>query len=107
VRAALLDAFSFERRELGQDVLLSEVIATIQAVPGVAYVDVDALTSVRELDPAGGFERLQALGPPPDRIPVFPPRGTDAPPRPGAVAPAQIAVLAEKVPESLQLEEIR
>jgi predicted phage baseplate assembly protein len=30
VRAALLDAFSFERRDLGQDVLLSEVIRAIR-----------------------------------------------------------------------------
>ncbi len=48
VRTRLLDTFSFERRELGQDVLLSEVIATIQSVPGVAYVDVDAFGGVPE-----------------------------------------------------------
>jgi phage-related baseplate assembly protein len=34
VRAKLLDTFSFARRELGQDVLLSEVIAAIQAAGG-------------------------------------------------------------------------
>ena len=48
VRNALLEKFSFEARELGQDVLLGEVIATIQAVPGVAYVDVDLLRGVPE-----------------------------------------------------------
>ncbi|MET0357385.1 MAG: putative baseplate assembly protein [Cellvibrio sp.] len=48
VRAALLTRFSFEARELGQDVLLGEVIATIQAVPGVDYVDVDLLRGVPE-----------------------------------------------------------
>lgn len=51
VRAALLDAFSFERRELGQDVTLSEVIRVIQAVEGVAYVDVDAFGGVPEKQP--------------------------------------------------------
>jgi predicted phage baseplate assembly protein len=40
VRAAVLDAFSFQNRELGQDLHLSEVIAAIQNVPGVACVDV-------------------------------------------------------------------
>lgn len=39
---------SFETRELGQDVFLDEVIAAIQAVPGVAYVDVDLLRGVPE-----------------------------------------------------------
>ena len=39
----LLETFSFERRELGQQVLLSEVIAVMQSIPGVVYVDVDAL----------------------------------------------------------------
>jgi PKD repeat protein len=48
VRARLLDIFSFERRDLAQDVMLSEVIAAIQAVPGVAYVDVDKLGGVPE-----------------------------------------------------------
>ena len=48
VRAALLDVFSFERRDLGQDVPLSEVISTIQAVEGVCYVDVDLLESLSE-----------------------------------------------------------
>lgn len=50
VRAALLEAFGFDRRELAQDVLLSEVIATVQAVEGVDYVDVDLLEGVSETD---------------------------------------------------------
>ncbi len=48
VRQALLDAFAFEKRALGQEVLLSEVIGVIQAVSGVAYVDVDILHAVSE-----------------------------------------------------------
>jgi hypothetical protein len=36
----MLDRFSFERQELGQDVFLSDVIAAAQAVAGVDYVDV-------------------------------------------------------------------
>ena len=34
VRQALLEAFSFERRDFGQAVSASEVISVIQAVPG-------------------------------------------------------------------------
>jgi hypothetical protein len=44
----LLDAFSFERRELGQDVLLGEMYSIMQAVPGVDYVDVDVFGGVPE-----------------------------------------------------------
>ena len=39
IRAALLSAFSFEQRDLGQNVYESEVLSVIQNVPGVAYVD--------------------------------------------------------------------
>ena len=47
-RQSLLDAFSFERRELGQSALLCEVIAALQNVPGVVYVDVDSFGGVPE-----------------------------------------------------------
>jgi hypothetical protein len=50
VRAALLSRFSFDDRELGQPVFLSEVISTAQQVAGVAYVDVDLLDGVSETD---------------------------------------------------------
>lgn len=43
VEAALRSTFSFDRRAFGQSVVLSEVIATVQAVAGVIAVDVDAL----------------------------------------------------------------
>jgi hypothetical protein len=48
VRASLLDAFGFDRRALGQPALLSEVIAAMQAVPGIDYVDVDAFGAVAQ-----------------------------------------------------------
>jgi predicted phage baseplate assembly protein len=58
VRATLLETFSFDRRDLGQDVLLSEVLSTIQRVPGVAYVDVDKLDSVTEGTPPVELDKL-------------------------------------------------
>lgn len=48
LRNRLLDAFGFNRRELGQNVLLSEVISVMQAVRGVAYVDVDTFGDIPE-----------------------------------------------------------
>lgn len=46
VRQSLLDAFSFDRRELAQSVTVSEVTSAIQVVDGVVAVDVDA-TGIR------------------------------------------------------------
>ncbi|HEX6938809.1 MAG TPA: putative baseplate assembly protein [Longimicrobiales bacterium] len=46
VEAALADRFSFEAREFGQPVALSEVMGVIQAVEGVVAVDVDALHAI-------------------------------------------------------------
>ncbi|HEX6711016.1 MAG TPA: putative baseplate assembly protein [Rubrobacter sp.] len=43
VAAALQEQFGFDARSFGQGVALSEVLAAIQAVPGVVMVDVDEL----------------------------------------------------------------
>lgn len=43
VKQALLQAFSFELRQFGQGVTLSEVMAVMQPVPGVTAVDIDRL----------------------------------------------------------------
>ena len=48
IRALLLDKFGFARRALGQPALRCEVIAAIQSVPGVIYVDVDVFNRVEE-----------------------------------------------------------
>ncbi|MBI2767726.1 MAG: putative baseplate assembly protein [Chloroflexi bacterium] len=81
VRAALLAAFAFDARQFGQAVALSEVMAIIQAVPGVAGVDVDAL---HRLDLVGGAG-LQS------RVPAFAPRPGAA----AAVEPAELLTLAD------------
>ncbi len=51
LRTTLLETFGFEQRELGQDVVLSEVISVMQAVPGVEYVDIDAFVGIPEKIP--------------------------------------------------------
>jgi predicted phage baseplate assembly protein len=43
IKLALNAAFVFERRAFGQPVTVAEVIRLVQAVPGVVFVDVDAL----------------------------------------------------------------
>ena len=46
MRAALLSAFGFEARDLGQGVSASDVITVIQHVRGVAWVDLDRLAAI-------------------------------------------------------------
>lgn len=48
IRQALLDTFSFDKRELGQAAFLSEAIRTIQQVEGVSYVDIDVFDATSE-----------------------------------------------------------
>ena len=48
IRTAVLDRFSFDNRDLGQPVYLSEAIAAIQNVPGVSYVNITTFDSVAE-----------------------------------------------------------
>jgi predicted phage baseplate assembly protein len=68
VRAALLDRFGFDRRELGQSVYLSEVQSVAQKVRGVVSVDVDVLAGVPETITPAALARLgRRLKPPPKR----------------------------------------
>ena len=123
VRSALLDAFGFERRELGQDVLLSEVMSVMQTVRGVAYVDVDVLRGIPEKIPdpqSPGQRRLltpeeiakqvsqplldskgDIIKEPLSRITVNL-AGREA----GAMLPAQLAFLTPEVPETVILNQI-
>lgn len=116
VRAKLLDTFSFDRRELGQDAVLSEAIAAIQTVPGVAYVDVDVFGAVPDkIADANGQRRLRT----PSEIAAAIDQLTDpkagGPPQPqarvrvdlagtqGGLHPAQLAYLSPQVPDTLIL----
>jgi hypothetical protein len=63
VRLALLDAFSFDAREFGQPVALSEIMAVIQSVPGVVAVDINALGRSDGVGGDGLKNRLPAARP--------------------------------------------
>jgi hypothetical protein len=111
IRAKLLGTFSFEARELGQDVFLSEIISTMQSVPGVAYVDVDALGGIAERNDDGTVRTPNQLieaalsvvtrGAPEQRVRVDLPElpGTGS----GRIRPAQLAYLVPEVPDTLIL----
>ncbi|MFF4346166.1 putative baseplate assembly protein [Streptomyces sp. NPDC001530] len=105
IRAALVGAFGFAHRELGQDVYSSEVISVIQSVEGVAFVDLNKL-GVTSAD-RNEILDLAKLGEPPARIDVFPPvrrKGGAA----GAANSerAELAIIAPTVPETVLLREV-
>ena len=109
VRAALLSAYSYDNRSLGQDVVLSDIVAAIQGVPGVDYAGVTGLTVVSLADPASTVQTLTALAgtlsaQPPARIAV--PLAMPDPSKPYTIDPAQIAILSPDVPDSIVLTQI-
>ena len=113
LRAALLEAFGFERRALGEDALLSRVIATMQRVAGVESVDVDLFDAVSEsdaLDPDVLEAKLADLAAggtaqPRQRIVVHLARRAAAAVADLAVLPAQLAYLDPDLPDTLLLTE--
>jgi predicted phage baseplate assembly protein len=48
IKSELLSRFSFDKRDLGQQVLESEIVSTMQNVEGVMYVDLDVLDIISE-----------------------------------------------------------
>jgi hypothetical protein len=110
IRAELLDRFSFERRELGQDALLSDAMATIQSIEGVAYVDVDKFDWVDEkkvVEHLGGGESLGEIITRRERIRVSLAMVDTNEANPAArIKPAQIAYFSADVPDTIILSEI-
>lgn len=118
VKAALLDTFSFERRDLGQDVLLGEVMSTIQGVQGVEYVDVDVIAGIPEKRPDNGVRRILTPEEIVDEIGKVLNSTGGPQPRPrirvnladveeGIFRPDQIAYLTPDVPDTLILTELK
>ena len=106
IRATLLEAFGFERSALAQNVYLSQVIACIQGVQGVAWVDVDAFDTLDEsmvlasLADADGDDLPDVPGVV-QRVVVRPAR-LDAQGKPLS---AQLAYFLPNVPDTLLLQE--
>jgi hypothetical protein len=115
VRARLLDRYSFETQELGQSVVLSEVIALIQAQRGVRYVDVEALGAVPQLTSGGKLRSPQEIAAAAKE--VIDSAAAEGRPQPfvevkgirldgQSVLPAQIAFFIPTLPETLLLNRI-
>jgi hypothetical protein len=116
IRTALLDMFSFKRRELGQDAVLSEVMGTIQRVDGVDYLDVDTFGGIPEKTDESGQRRVRTRDEIVNEARMLEQSQTDEPLQRVAVEaagsddssihPAQLAFLTPRVPETLILKEI-
>lgn len=108
IRAAALDRFSFKNRELGQHVVQSEMIQTIQSVEGVVYVDVDTFDDVPEnitteelvrvSTELGLHTRIKAFLAQVDRSAIDPSV---------RIRPAQLILLSPDVKETLILKELK
>ena len=93
VRAALLDAFGFERIQLGDDLFLADAMRVVQALPGVVYVDVNIFDVISEDSLLKGFTSSQAIDlKRKERI---------------LTGSSQLAYLAPEVPDTLILQEIK
>jgi hypothetical protein len=107
LRSALLDLYSFDRRELGQGAFLSEAVSTMQAVAGVQYVDMQKFDSVSESVTAAQLASLAStLG-----LNSFveaelahvDPTQVDPAKR---IKPAELVILTPDIPDTLILTEI-
>src|SRR5262249_34997631 len=108
IRAVLLDSFGFQKRALGQPVLLSEIISAIQNIPGVEYVDVDTFGGLLEqLCLEGRAVAVQTLvmnSAPASRVDVNL-AGFDT--ASGALRRAHLAVFTDAVPDTMSLNQIK
>jgi hypothetical protein len=114
----LLDTFSFERRELGQDALLSEAFSSMQRVAGVEYVDIDTFGGVAEkVADSTGKRRLLTPAEIADEVQnIVDLSGSEGPAHRVSVnladfegqdlRPAQLAYLSPLVPATLILNEV-
>lgn len=127
IRDSILGEFGFSRRRLAQSALRSEIVSVIQAVQGVAYVDVDAFAGIPEkrLAEDGDGNLIRRLLTPDEmsaallaslhgtasaRVELNRPsqdvRAAPANVIKGLVIPAQLAIFSPDVPDTLILNQI-
>lgn len=122
VRARLFEKFGFRKRALGQPALLCEIIACIQNVEGVGYVDVDAFGGVPEkVTDQDGTRRLQTLDEISETVNQIVSASTQtktSTPAPAVIAgvakiesgtliTAQLAIFTPTVPDTIVLNQIK
>jgi predicted phage baseplate assembly protein len=115
IRAIILDQFGFDQRNLGQPALLCEIVAAIQAVNGVVYVDVVGFGGIPEMKAAADGTRvlltLDELGEAAQQVASAReiPRAVAANLagfEKGGIRPAQLAIFTPDVPDTLILNQV-
>jgi hypothetical protein len=106
VRTAMLGALGFERRELGQDVTSSEVIAAMARVSGVIGVDLDVLAGFSEADVRAHLATLDRALVAANHVRARLARVTrDSETHVTTLEPAQLAMLTPAIPDTLILNQ--
>lgn len=104
IRARLLERFSFARARFGRSIHASDVIATIQDIPGVAYLTLDLLTSVAPPADVASLKAAITAGGTADIVArLARVAGGDGARR---LLPAELAYLSDELPDMLVLNEI-
>lgn len=93
IRAAMLQAFGFDRRDLGQGARLSEAYRVMQGVPGVDFVDINTFKSRDPEDLSSDLAEPWAR-----------PARADAD---GTIHSAQLLYLSPEVADTLILKELK
>lgn len=108
IRAALLDLYSFDRRELGQSAFLSEAVSAMQSVDGVLYVSMRGFGSVAEsvttAQLAGLASSLDVASYIEAEFAHVDPTATDPASR---IVAAELVTLSPEIPDTLILTEIQ
>jgi hypothetical protein len=109
LRTALLNAFSFDNRNLGQPVFQSEVISAMQAVAGVAYVSLQVFDSVAESASAEDIANLSTTLALNEFIPAALARRNPSPVNypTDAILPAEMLYLTPALPDTLILNQVK
>lgn len=109
LRTTLLNAFSFDNRNLGQPVFQSEVISVMQAVAGVAFVDLQILDSVAEDATAADLANLTDSLALHDDVPAALARPNPHPARypTDSILSAELVYLSPALPDTLILNEVK
>ncbi len=103
LQAALFGAFGYSQRQLGADVIISDVVAVAHSVPGVESFSVTAITLVPTTATASEIQALTAKLPAPPasgRLPLpVPPEAAEPP-------AAAVAYLSDAVTDTLILQQV-
>jgi len=103
LQAALFGAFGYSQRQLGQDVVLSEIIAVAHSVPGVESFSVTAATLVPTTATAGEILALTAQLP---AVSAKPGGCLPLPPAAGQPPAEAVAYLSDAMTDTLILQQV-